>query len=80
MPSRSGRTVTVTLSPCLSVVRFQPCGTRFCGLFISMAQISSLPSALVTATLNEECGLVQLNSVMVPVMVASLVASNIAPE
>src|SRR3982751_971786 len=80
LPSRSGRTTTVTLSPALMVVRFHPASTRFCGPFISTAQTSSLPSAAGTLTLNEECGLVQLNSVMVPTSVCSFVGSNMAPE
>ena len=80
MPSRSGCTTTVTLSPLLRVVRFQPWRTRFCGAFISMAQTTSLPSAPFTSTLNEECGFTQLNSVMVPLSVCSLAESNMAPE
>ncbi len=55
-------------------------GIRFCGLFISMAQITGAPSAPVTSTLNELCGLVQLNSVTVPSMVTLFVMSNMAPE
>jgi hypothetical protein len=80
LPSRSGWTTTVTLSPGLMVVRFQPVRMRFCGLFISIAQVSVLPSALVTSTLKDEWGLVQLNSVTVPVIVCWRVLSNIAPE
>src|SRR5690349_5633753 len=80
LPSRSGFTTTDTLSPGLIEVRFQPSCTRLFGPFISIAQVSTLPLASVTSTLNEECGLDQLNSVTTPVIFTTRVRSNIAPE
>src|SRR5690348_5195311 len=80
LPSRSGLTTTDTLSPGLMEVRFQPSCTRLFGPFISIAQVSTLPLASVTSTLNEECGLDQLNSVTTPVIFTTRVRSNIAPE
>ncbi len=79
-PSRSRLICTATLSPGLMLERFQPSCTRLFGLFISMAQLSSLPSLFGTSTRKDACGLVQLNSVTVPLMVTTFSASNIAPE
>ena len=71
---------TVTLSPSFSVERFQPAWTRLFGLFISMAQLSSLPAPFGTSTRNEACGLVQVNSVTVPEIIVCFSRSNMAPE
>src|SRR6185503_12831877 len=60
--------------------RFQPSCTRLLGLFISIAQLSSLPLEFGTSTRKDACGLVQLNSVTVPLMVMTFSPSNIAPE
>jgi len=79
-PSRSEWITALTRSPTFSDERLQPSWMRLFGLPISTAQISSTPEASIILSLQEECGLVQLNSVTKPVIVCNFVMSNMAPE
>src|SRR5688572_32391446 len=67
-PVRIGFNVTLTLSPGLSVLAFQPERTRYGGGFISIDHRVA-PFASVTSRSIQECGFVQRNSLTIPVMV-----------
>jgi len=78
-PVRIGFSVTLTLSPDLSVLAFQPERTRYGGGFISIDQTVGGPFASVTSRSIQECGFVQRNSFTTPVMVTVFVRSTPAP-
>src|SRR5687767_14814754 len=72
-PSRIGRAVTLTLSPALSVLDFQPARSRNDGAVISSDQVSMLPLSLGTSRSIHAWGLPQRNSLTVPLSVTDLV-------
>src|ERR1700722_4463573 len=58
LPSRNGLNISVTLSPALILVDFQPCRLRLLGLFSSMLHKSVPPESLDVVNSMKECGLV----------------------
>src|SRR5262245_28104962 len=58
-PVRIGFSVTLILSPGLSVLAFQPERTRYGGGFISIDQTVGAPFASATSRSIQECGFVQ---------------------
>src|SRR5690349_2785103 len=76
----NGRPVTVTLSPALTDVDFQPFRTSHDGGFISQFQISDPPFLFATSTSSQEWGLPHLNDFTVPSTTTVFVRSTPAPE
>jgi len=79
-PVWSGWAATVTLSPGLRNVDFQPARMRTAGEVISMSQTSTPPLELGTSISIHECGFAHLKYLTVPTSVTVLFRSNPAIE
>src|SRR5215470_9353538 len=79
-PFMNGRPTTLTLSPALTVLAFQPLRTRYAGGFISKLHRSVPPLLLGTCTSSHEWGLPHLNALTVPSTTTVFVRSIPAAE